>query len=913
MLWIVDHPALSSGLALLLTVAFGLQLPKLGIDTSAEGLMLEKDPTKVYYEKIKTKFGSDALTIVLVKADDVFTPPVLQSVKRISDAIERMEGVSRVESLTTVNNIKGVQDSLNTEPLVGSKVSTDPGAIERIRADALANQIFVGNIVSTDAKAAAINAYTDPKPGDKGFNKRFSGAVEELIRKESAAGLQIYQIGGPITKVTYGEYIQQDQLNLVPFSIGVLLLVLLLAFRMLQGIAIPIVTGLVSIIWGLGWMAIFGIPVNVITAIIPSLLIAIGFTEDVHMISEYHQGLIKGMDKISAIRHMAEHSALPILITTVTTVVGFGSLITSDITMLIQFGKASAMALSSNFIITLVLVPALLRVWPVPKRFRTLALEGEASTGTIPALMEKLGQFNLRYRIPIVVLTVVLVVGSLIGSYFLKVNTDFISYFPERSFIRQRTLDLHKSLAGAVTFYVVVETGREDGVKQPELLRKIVGLQEFLNGTGQVDKSVSVADYVKKMHREMNNGDPKFEQIPETSNLVAQYLLVLDGKDLAKYVDSAYSTANIVVRHNVTSSWELTALLKRLDEHIAQNFPKGVAVAYTGEGILINNAADFMAINEVTSFSSTFVIIGLLHSLLFMSLKAGFLSLIPNVIPILFNFGLMGLLGIPLNTGTALIATIAIGIAVDDTVHHMVRYSRELNEHHDQKIAMFNTMKAQGQPIIYVSLALAGGFVVLVLSNFVPTFYFGILSALVMLVACGTELVITPILMYSTRLVTLWDLLLLKMSPELVKTAPLFRNLSQWEARKVVHLGRLQALQAGEYVIRKGQAGTDLFMVVTGRVRVTDVTADGESLTLAILGPGQIFGEMGPLEGMPRSADVVAQEATEVLGLDFADIERIRKRFPFTGAKLFLNLARLLSERLRASASLQAVPGSRGG
>src|SRR2546427_6492557 len=188
MLWIVDRPALSIGLILLFTVAFATQLPKLEIDTSAEGLMVEKDPAKEYYEKIKTKFGSDNLTIVLLKADDVFASSVLQSVKRLSDAIERMDGVSRVESLTTVNNLKGEKDFLNTEPLVGAKVPDEPKALERIRADALSNSIFVGNIVSPDARAAAINVYTDPKPGDKGFNRRFSTQLDELIRKESAAG-----------------------------------------------------------------------------------------------------------------------------------------------------------------------------------------------------------------------------------------------------------------------------------------------------------------------------------------------------------------------------------------------------------------------------------------------------------------------------------------------------------------------------------------------------------------------------------------------------------------------------------------------------------------------------------------------------------------------------------------------------
>ncbi|MBI2553378.1 MAG: MMPL family transporter, partial [Candidatus Rokubacteria bacterium] len=448
----------------------------------------------------------------------------------------------------------------------------------------------------------------------------------------------------------------------------------------------------------------------------------------------------------------------------------------------------------------------------------------------IPRMMQRLGEFNLRYRMPIAVVTGVVVVGSLVGWYSLRVNTDFISYFPERSFIRQRTKDLHESLSGAVNFSVVVETGREDGIKEPDLLGKIAKLQEFLAGTGWIDKTVSVADYLRKMHREMNGGDPAQEVVPDTREQVAQYLLTLEGKELAKYVDFNYSTANIVVRHNITSSGELSALLKQLEAHIAQTFPQNVNVRFTGETILVNNAADYMAINEITSFSSTFIVIGLIHALLFMSLRAGFLSLIPNVFPILTNFGLMGLLGIPLNTGTALIATIAIGIAVDDTVHHMVTYSRQLNEHHDQKIAMFNTMKAQGRPIIYVSAALAGGFLVLAFSNFVPTFYFGVLSALVMLVAMVAELVLTPLLMYSTRLVTLWDMVLLKMNRELIRAAPLFRGLSQWEARKVVLLGMLQSLQPGEFVVRKGEVGRSMYMVVSGRLRAFDTEASGGSL-----------------------------------------------------------------------------------
>jgi len=245
------------------------------------------------------------------------------------------------------------------------------------------------------------------------------------------------------------------------------------------------------------------------------------------------------------------------------------------------------------------------------------------------------------------------------------------------------------------------------------------------------------------------------------------------------------------------------------------------------------------------------------------------------------------------------VATIAIGIAVDDTVHHMVTYSRQLNQHHDQHIAMVNTMKAQGRPIIYVSLALACGFLVLGFSNFVPTVHVGVFSAVAMLVAMVGELVLTPILMHSTRLTTLWDMVLLRMNPELVRTAPLLRGLSRWEARKVILMGVLRSLRAGEFVIHKGEARTELYMLVTGRVRVFDVGAYGGERTLAVLDPGAVFGEIGLVGGGARTANVVAESPSEVLQLDFQALERLRKRFPFTAAKLFRNLARVLAERLR--------------
>jgi hydrophobe/amphiphile efflux-3 (HAE3) family protein len=897
--WLVDHPVVSGVLLALVTAGLGLQLPRLQIDESAEGLMVENDPAREYYERAKARFGSDNLTVVLVKADDVFSAAVLEAVQRLSDGLEGLEGVTRVDSLTTVKNIKARGDLLDTEPLVGRPVPASPAALARIRSDALESRVLVGNLVAPDARATVLTVYTTAPPGDHAFNQRLVERIDALIRDVPIPGGTAFQVGAPFTKATYVQYLERHLRLTPPLGLLVLVGVLFLCFRTLQGVVIPVLTAVISIVWALGLMAIFGLPMTVLTGILPSLLLAIGFTEDVHMLAAYHERLRLGDDKVTAIRTMLEETGLAVLVTAATTVIGFASLILTDVTMVVQFGYASALGLNGNLVVTLLAMPVALRLWRVPRRLRASALAEGSDEGRIPALMERLARLNLRYRVPILIGAAAVVAVSLVGVARLRVDTDLVTFFPQKSPVRARIDELQRSLPGALAFYVVVETGRDDGVKDPALLRQVAALQEFLTGTGRVDRTVSVADYVRRMHREMNGGDPAQEVIPDSPDQIAQYLLLLEGEELGKYLDFNASAANVLVRHNLSGSADLSALLKDLDAFAGRTFPSHVIVRPTGESILYNNAADYVAINEVTSFALTFAVIGLIHALLFMSIRAGVLSLVPNVVPIVCVFGLMGLAGVPLNTATAMIATIAVGIAVDDTVHHMVTFSRQLQLHHDQDVAMLNTMKSQGRPIIYVSLALAAGFLVSVVSPLVPAAHFGLFAALTMLVAMVCELVLTPVLMHSVRLVTLWDLVLLKMRPEVVRSAPLLAGLSQWEARKVVLLGKLRPLAPGQLAVRKGDPGTEMYMLVSGRARVYDTQPDGGERTLAVFGPGATFGEMGLLTHETRSANVVAEAPSELLELDLPALERIRMRFPYTGAKLFRNLAGMLSDRLR--------------
>ncbi len=910
LVWSIHRPAAAAILFAAITLALGWQLPRLEIDASNEGLMLERDPARHYYDQVKATFGSDELTVVLVKGD-IFTAPALGLIQRLSDDLERVEGVTRVDSLATVDSISGTADGMEIAPLLRDGIPDDPAALARLKAKALANPIFVKNLVSADTRAAGILVFTQAGDRDKEFNSRFAAAVDAVLARDSVAGVTTYQIGGPLLKHTFVEYVQRDQMTLVPLSVVTLFIVLMIGFRTPQGVVGPLFTGVSSAVWGVGLMALFHIPMNVVTVAVPSLVLVVGFAEAVHIISAYHACLRAGRDKMQALTEAVADAAAPILVTTATTILGFATLIFSDITILIQFGWAATLALTANFAATLLGIPMLLRIWPKPKRIRATVVEDAGTTRTLEARLTVACDYLLRHRVAIIAVFAALAAASIWGWFTLKVDTDFVSYFPKSSPIRQRMHDVDQSLAGASAFFVVVESGRENGVADPATLKQIAGLQQFIESIPGVSKTVSIVDYLSQLHTTLTGTNGGSRTIPESAEIVSQQLLLMDRAQTGRFVDLSASSANIVVRHSLTGSWELGQALRQIDRYVAGNV-HGVQVHPAGQSILTNRAADYMAVNEVTSFAWTLGIIGIIHSLLFMSIKAGLLSLIPNVAPVIYSFGLMGLLGIPLSTGTAMVATIAIGIAVDDTVHNMMTYSRQLNEHRDERAAVLQTLLIQFRPIVFVSMALACGFIVLVFSRFVPTMYLGFLSAFVMMAAMISELVLTPILLASTRLVTVWDLLLIRMNADLVKRAPLFEGLSRWEARKVVLTGMLQSLAAGEYAIRRGDQGRHLYMVVAGRLLVVDSDLDGHERTLAIVDAGGVFGETGMVADGYRTFSARAETPSEILQLDFGALERLRKRFPFTAAKVFRNLARILGERLQDTTTAMMYLSSQG-
>jgi CRP-like cAMP-binding protein len=288
-------------------------------------------------------------------------------------------------------------------------------------------------------------------------------------------------------------------------------------------------------------------------------------------------------------------------------------------------------------------------------------------------------------------------------------------------------------------------------------------------------------------------------------------------------------------------------------------------------------------------------------SLLFLSLKVGFIAMLPNVVPIVIFFGILGWGHVTLNIGTSIIAAIALGIAVDNTIHFMVRFNRELQATYDQEVSLTTALRTIGRPIVYTSAALTAGFLVMRLSEFVPVRDFGSLSAATMLAAMASNLVLLPALLAQTRIVTLWDLLFVKLGKDPHKTIPLFRGLRRAQARIAVLLGTLQAVRAGETAVRQGEMGESMYVIINGRADVVVIGSDGQRRLVQRLDRGDVFGEMGLVRRQQRTADIVAVDDLELLAVDQRFLERLQRRYPSIAATVFLNLTRILSDKLEST------------
>jgi uncharacterized protein len=882
-------------LFLLVITAFAAAgMLRLQVDTGIDSLIPADDPSRLVYQKVMGEFGTDNKTIIYIKDQNLWSPEKLARIEKLHFAIESIDGVSRVDSLFSLHTIHGVAGKVISRPILLAAPRTEEEALDAKRS-ALANPLYQGNFFSDDGKVTAIIVSVQDKENGNDFSRAFYRALEEQLKVHRAEFEHMVQVGPPRINAELKNSLFKDFVLLGPLSVVILVVSILIFMRSWLSAMVPLVTSVLTIIWTFGMLGWVGVPLNILSAMIPSLIIVIGSTEDTHMMAAFIRGLAEGPSENSrreAIKYMAKHIGLPMILTVLTTTLGFASNLLSNIALIQHFSFAATFAMLANGLITILVMPLMLSLFGKHKNLDS----GKVTKRMPDRIMSVFRYSQERFPISILVVTAVLCAFFIFQASKLYVTNDPLSYFPSDRPLIQDAKRIHEDLAGIKIFFISLKSKQGKAFQEPKNIQKLVDIQHFLDNQGVYDRSISLADHLKFINQEFR-GDSVRGSLPGTRELVAQYLMFLHRGDLDSYVSHDYRRANIVVRHNITDSHTLNQYIEELQEVIGQIVGPDMQSFIVGENLMVNSAAESLMVAQVKALVLLMALIFLIMSIMFTSFKGGMIALVPAIIPIALMFGIMGYLDIPLNPGTAMVAVIAIGIAIDGTIHLLARYNELCRRTSDYVEAVNNAVNDEAPPLIVSSIALAFGFGVLIFSNFTIVAQFGALAAATMLFSIFANLLITPIIMTRIRLIGLYQILSMSIDRDVLNNSPLLQNMSNYQRRKAILISELHEFEKGELLVEQDTIGRNMHLILSGEAEV--IRRDGsESRSLAILKPGQVFGEVGYIRETERTANVVATEKVSALRFDYERMEKDLKFFPNIVAKLNFNISHILGERL---------------
>ncbi|MBW1772614.1 MAG: MMPL family transporter [Deltaproteobacteria bacterium] len=884
--FIVDHPFHLIILGLIITLLFAWQLPNLRIQTSIYDLAIEDLPETTLYESFKKEFGTEEIILVVARGTDIFDENAFQKIDHLARKFSRIKGIRKVLSLPGIKKDMDVTEKwtlADFEKIIGPV------------------SLFAKNLLSADKKTTVLTLLLE----DVTTKDRIIESVEEIIVREGK-GISLYQIGMPLVSKALAEYTKKDFLRLPPITFLVIAIILFCFFRNFRGVLIPMGSVLVALIWTFGLMAWTHTPLSMLTMIVPIFIIAVGTAYCMYILPEYMAAIEKYQTPREASFACFEHIAFPTTLAVITTTIGLGSLLLNRITAIREFALFSCFGIWSMLIIMLILLPAVFALLPIPG---AETARDSSKKGLLDTLLDKIIHINLHRQkivLPLIALIALVAIG---GIFRIKVETNPVGYFRESTPISRQFHDIYQDMAGSFPLNVVLDSRSDDYFEDPAHLRTIARIQKYFDTLEGVDKTISFADYFKLINYASNNYEKAFYALPqegfEVRMLMNNFKTMLGQDTFDRFMNKSLSKTSILLRTHIASSDDFLRTKKAITAFLQDALPEGFDHQVTGFGIVISQSSRILTDGQVKSLSVTLVLIFGIMFLLFLSIKVGFIAILPNCFPIIMNFGLMGWLGIELSLATSLVASIAIGLAVDDTIHYLVRYNREFKKDLKKERALRDTLKGVGRPIIFTTLTIGLGFSVLLFSHFKPTAVFGLLMVITMGSALIGDLILLPSLMTHVELITIWDLLRLKLGKDPEKGIPLFEGLSRTQVHYIIMAGALRKFETGEVLFNKGDVSDSMYAIISGELEVVDFGDDsdedgiqGTKKLISILRLGDVVGEMGMVRSCRRSATVITTAPTELLQINDRMVRRLHWLYPPTAQKFFFNLMAIICDKL---------------
>ncbi len=760
--WLVSHPRIVVATVVLVTAFWAYRLPTLRVEIDPDANLPQSHPYIQALQTLEHRFGEKNLIVIgLFPTDNnIYSVAFLTKLATITRRIGQIPGLigSTYASIAAplMKAIEGADDTVLVRPIL-ERPPTTPVDISEVRRRLHVNGFYIGTIAAAEGTAAAIIANFKLTPELPDY-VQIQDRVEALMAEEND-GTFIVHYAGPVALNAGLARITERTVILFPFALLMIGLLHYEAFRTLQGMLLPLLTAIMAVTWSLGFMGWLRIPLDPFNTTTPILVLAVAAGHAVQILKRYYEEFERYRDSLVAVRVAVERVG-PVMITAgIVAALSFFSLAAFDTAMMRNFGLLTGFGILSALVVELTLIPALRVMLPSPQ-IKELTSEARSGRFLGRGLQRISDVVNTR---PSAVLccTLALVALATIGASRLHVDTSYKRQFGRSHPLRIADGALNGTFAGTNTLIFLVEGTHDGALTSPNSLRAIDDLQRFVERDSAVGKTFSIVDVVKAMHQILRTKEMGNSDLPASSELTSQYLFLysISGgpQDLDSQIDPEHRSAavRVFLRNDSTRYGE--DLLARVRRYVAESFPPELTVRYSGT--IASNAAltEVMVHGKVLNMAQIAFIIIFVSALVLRSVLGGLLVATPLAVAVIVNFGVMGFLGVPLDIITSPIAAMAVGIGSDYAIYFLFRFREELAVSRTPALALASTMHTSGKAIVYVSSAIAGGYLILCISGYVFHLELGMLVALAMVVSSFATVTLLPALVLMTRPAFLFD------------------------------------------------------------------------------------------------------------------------------------------------------------
>ncbi len=742
--FVIKYPRLVTFFIFVLIILAVFPASNIRTDFDLENFYPKTDPTVQSYRQLEEEFGRDDNVIMVgYKKPDLFTEASLLQLKSIIDSAKSIRNVTEVRSIWSAEDIVNENGTLTFNAFLEEQSIQEN--LQPIKQKITSDVFSEGFFINEEANTTAFYLEIDEEVNSYSVRQKIIDELNLILNKYP-------EIDFRITGITYfrNQYVNtlnDEVIFYISFSSVLIILLLWYLYRSIPGVLIPMLIVWFTVLFTVAAITLTGGYLEIMSSTIAPILLCVGVADSIHMISKFDDAVQSGMKQKKAITEMILTLGSATFLTSVTTAIGFGTLLTSSVVPMKRFGIYTAVGVLIAYTITILFLPSILKITKIKKVFK------EAGGRLYPWIgeqLQKLSGFNKKnFRaISYTAIIVCLIVSA--GIYKLNVNGRVFDDVSRDSELIQDSNFFTENLAPVFPMEFIIDTKKENGITDPDFVKRIDGLQNYLLSFPEIKRATSFSTLLQELHDTMSPEDAQINPIPENEALISQYLLLLEVTDnefLDRMTDFNYQKLRLAAQTEDAGSMRINEIKADVENYISENFTEE-EITITGSTILSANLVGKMVYSLASSIGLAFICISILMAFLFRDFRMVVISLIPNIMPLILIAGIMGFLGIDIKPSTAVIFTIAFGIAVDDTIHYLARFRIELKRGLSLQEALQVTTHKTGRAIIVTSMILLIGFGTLITSEFTSTTLMGILVSSTIFIAIVADLIVLPALFY---------------------------------------------------------------------------------------------------------------------------------------------------------------------